>query len=82
MSKEKIKEQTKQIMATVFKIDVAEIPDDISTETHEVWESVRHINLILALEEKFGIRFGGEELMEVLSLQEIVNSIEKKSAAA
>ena len=74
-----MKEEIKKIMARVFDMDQADIPDDMSIETHEVWESFRHINLILALEEAYSVRFAGDEVMEVVSLPKIIESLEKKS---
>lgn len=52
----------KQIMSTVFDVPIEDITEDASTDTIENWDSLRHLNLILALEEEFAITIPDEEV--------------------
>ena len=52
----------KQVMSAVFEIPVESIADDASSDNIENWDSLRHLNLILALEEEFGISIPDEEV--------------------
>ena len=56
--------QTKiyQLMSNVFEIPVGEISEDSSLDSIESWDSIRHLNLILAIEEEFGITIPDEEV--------------------
>ena len=45
------------------------------------WDSLKHIELILMLEERFGVQFSEEEIAALRSSGEIVSSIEAKGAA-
>jgi acyl carrier protein len=52
----------KQVMSAVFEISLESITDDASSDNIENWDSLRHLNLILALEEEFGISIPDEEV--------------------
>ncbi|MDD5198753.1 MAG: acyl carrier protein [Terrimicrobiaceae bacterium] len=71
----------KRVMASVFGIEESQIGDDSSSETIEEWDSLRQMNLILALEEEFGIRFSDEETLETLSLRQFIDVIGSKTTA-
>lgn len=50
-------------------------------ESEAKWDSLKHVELILMLEESFSIRFDESEMAELRSSDEIVRAIEKKCAA-
>ena len=52
----------KQVMSAIFEIPVEIISDDASSDNIENWDSLRHLNLILALEEEFGVSIPDEEV--------------------
>ena len=43
------------------------------------WDSLKHVQLILMLEEHFGVQFSEEEMGALRSSNEIVQAIEEKS---
>lgn len=45
------------------------------------WDSLKHVQLVLMLEEEFGVQFSEREMAELHNSDEIVNAIEKKNAA-
>jgi acyl carrier protein len=61
-------ERIKQVMAAILEIEISSIEDDSSIETLEAWDSVSHMNLVLAMEQEFGIEFSDDQMMEVLSV--------------
>jgi acyl carrier protein len=46
--------------------------EEASPQTIEAWDSLQHLNLILALEERFGIQFAVDEITSVDSYASIV----------
>ncbi len=52
----------KQVMSAVFEVPFESIADDASSDIIENWDSLRHLNLILALEEEFGVSIPDEEV--------------------
>lgn len=57
----------KQVLADVFDVDVASINDESSVDTVEKWDSLHHLNLVLALEEQFGVSLSEEQIVEMLN---------------
>ena len=43
-------DRLKQVLSDVFKIEASSIDDDSSVDTVEKWDSLRHLNLVLAIE--------------------------------
>jgi acyl carrier protein len=52
----------KQVMSLVFEVPLESIADDASSDNIENWDSLRHLNLILALEDEFGVSIPDEEV--------------------
>jgi len=57
----------KQVLADVFGVDVKTINDESSVDTVAEWDSLRHLNLVLALEQRFNIVLSGEQTVQILS---------------
>jgi acyl carrier protein len=66
----------KNIMAQVFQIEAASIVADTSPESVERWDSLKHMQLVMALEDEFGIEFPDEVIPELLSYVKIVDQVE------
>ena len=70
----------KELMATVFEIDEYLIDENSSTQTIDHWDSLRHMNLIVALEEEFNVRFEDEEISELINYSLIWGPYQLKDA--
>jgi len=67
-------------MSAVFEIPVESIADDASSDNIENWDSLRHLNLILALEEEFGVSIPDEEVGNLINyklIKLIINGLLK-----
>ncbi len=58
-----------RIVSEVFGVPIEEVNDDGSPDTIETWDSLSHLNLVLSLEEEFGVSLSPEDVMEMLSVQ-------------
>jgi acyl carrier protein len=56
----------------------AKVNADSSPSTVESWDSVRHLNLILALEEEYGFQFLPEEMDAAKSIGTIARLVTAK----
>jgi acyl carrier protein len=56
-------------MAAVFGIAESDITEDASPDTIEAWDSLRHMSLVLALEEEFGVEFTDDQTVEMLNIK-------------
>jgi acyl carrier protein len=57
----------KDVLAEILEVDPSEIHEDSSMDTIESWESIRHMNLILAIEEEFGVAIPDDEAANLTS---------------
>lgn len=66
------------IFRMVFDDDDVEI--NLQTTANEVdgWDSLSHVNLIVAVENYFGIRFTQKELLTFKNVGDLLGSIENK----
>ena len=59
----------RQLMADVFGVEVDQIDEDASIDTIDSWDSLKHLNLVLALEERFAVSFTEQETVEILNYE-------------
>jgi acyl carrier protein len=71
----------KQVMASVLEIDASEINDESSMDSIGAWDSLHQMNLVLALEESFGVSFPDEDAANATSFKLIVLVLEEQLAA-
>ena len=60
------------VISVVLNVDIGSIGPDSSRDTIESWDSLRHLNLILALEEEFGVTLPDEDGANATSYQLLV----------
>ena len=65
--KNKSEDRIKNIMSAVFEIPEEQIKDNSSPDTIESWDSLKHMNLIIALEEEFEVEFTDNEIYEMMN---------------
>jgi len=63
--------QLQKVVARVFKINAGTLHPESGPDTIPAWDSAGHINLILALEQEFGVQFGEDEVVEMISCEAI-----------
>jgi acyl carrier protein len=71
-------QKIKSIMSTILKISEDEIHAESSPDNIKTWDSLQHMNLILGLEQSFGITFDDEEIIQLLSYEIILAIINEK----
>ena len=65
-------------MAVILEVNASEIPDNATPGVVEKWDSLGHMNLIVAVEEEFVINFSDGELIQLISLDLIVAIVSDK----
>lgn len=60
-------QKLKEVLSRIFNVSVDLIADDASPDTIENWDSLRHMSLVLALEEEFDVEFTDDQVVEILS---------------
>ncbi len=62
-------------MAQIFNIDIDTITGESSPESVERWDSLKHMQLILAIEDEFDITFSDDDIPNLLSTRAIEDSV-------
>jgi acyl carrier protein len=57
----------KKILADVFKVELTLINEESSVDNIDRWDSLNHLNLVLALELEFNVSFTEEQTVEILN---------------
>jgi len=57
----------KKVMSAVFEIPNIEISEESTMDTIEPWDSLKHMNLVIALEDEFQITIPDEEVGNLVS---------------
>jgi acyl carrier protein len=71
-------EQVRTAAADVLQVAPEKITDASTPEQIESWDSVQHLNLILALETHFKVEFEPEEIEQMNSIGKIASVLEAK----
>jgi acyl carrier protein len=78
MNKEVIIEKINSFLIDEFEVDVEDIlPEANLKETLEL-DSLDFVDLVVAIEAKFGVKLVGEDFINIVTLQDFYNLIERK----
>lgn len=79
MERKVIFEKLNAIFEDVLDLDeTPNLTDETSANDIEEWDSLSHIQLIVAIEKSFKIKFTSLEIMKWANVGEMVNSMEEK----
>ncbi len=67
-------------MATIFQVRPEEIPDRAAMEELPQWDSLRHLELMLALELEFGLSIPLDQMLELITLDAIDEYVQQQAA--
>jgi len=72
------KEILNGVFQQVFEDDAIQISDNTTADDIDGWDSLSHVNLILAVETTFKIRFSQKELLTFKNVGDLLRSVEAK----
>jgi acyl carrier protein len=67
-----------KILAAILELDEERINEEISSENVDSWDSFKQMNIIIAVEEEFGIQFDEEESILSDSYASLLKIIHEK----
>lgn len=73
-----VKNRLENVFRDVFDKDDLKIFDSMTANDIEEWDSLMHINLIIAIEKEFSVKFTVTELTQLRSVKDTIMLIEKK----
>lgn len=74
-------DQVVEVAADVFSLPRARLGAGSSPETIDSWDSVQHLNLVLALESRFGISLAPEDIERMKTLGAVSEVVGSKIGA-
>jgi len=75
-------DQIRTMASDLFGVPVDQISAASSAQTLDNWDSIQHLNLVLAVEEKFGLQLSPEEIEQMKSVGDTAKLVESKLQAA
>ena len=76
-----IEQRVRQVAADIFNLPLDQITPQSNPQTIETWDSVQHLNLVLALEGELGVQIAPEEIERMQSIGAVIELMEEKSKA-
>ena len=78
MERTQILEQITQLFKDTLDMDAITLQENSTAAETEEWDSLSHIQLVVAIEKFFKIRFAAAEIQRWQNVGEMVNSIQQK----
>jgi acyl carrier protein len=73
-----IQETVKGILARELGIDAATVGDETTVDNSALWDSVKHVDIVFAIQDAFGLQFHPREIDEMYSYREIVDTLVRR----
>ena len=73
-----MEDRLRKLLAVLLGVDEQQIDENASTETIEGWDSLKQMNIVVALEEEFDIQFSEEESILSDSYKSLVDLLRSK----
>ena len=74
----KMCEKLYTVISRILGVSVKILNEESSQDTVEYWDSFKHMNLILAIEEEFKLTFSDLEIMSIKRIKDISNLLQEK----
>lgn len=71
-----MKEKVKKIVSSVLKMQ--NVTDETAQRDCDKWDSLKHLYLIVELEDSFGVSFEPEEIAEMKDIKSIYEIVARK----
>ncbi len=73
-----ISEKLKEVITKELELKEFDFKEETTAAEVPGWDSLNHINIVLAIEKEYNIRFKGMEILKVANLGELQKLIDSK----
>lgn len=70
------------LVAEVLQVPAAMITDELAMQNVDAWDSLKHMELIVSIEERFGFQLTFEEIVTMQSVGSIKRVLKERGAAS
>ena len=79
MSSAEVEARLLDVLASILNVPRQTIGHDASRATLDEWDSLKHMHVILALEDDFKVEFSDREISELASASDLIRAIAAKT---
>ena len=72
-----MEQKINDILIDVLKVQKENTSEDLTMDDVNNWDSLTHMNLIVAIEDEFGIEMSGDDIAEMISFNSIKKTVAK-----
>ncbi len=72
-----MKDKVFQIVSRIMGVPIEQISEYSAPDVVQEWDSLKHMSLLLSLEEEFDVRFADDELIEMMGVGQILAVLQK-----
>ncbi|OCF96748.1 hypothetical protein A9G08_10255 [Gilliamella sp. wkB195] len=69
----KMEEKVIEIVSKITKINVNDLSNN--KDSDKLWDSISHVEIVLMLENEFGVSFDENDIAQMITLNEILNCL-------
>ena len=69
-------------MATVLQLPATRITDDLAMKDVEAWDSLKHMELIVSVENTYGIELSFDEIVAMQTVSEIKRVLRQRGVSS
>lgn len=78
----KARESLEELFARVLRVPIAVIEDSTTPKSLLAWNSLRHIEIVVAVENNYGVVFSTAEILALQSVKGFRETLSKKGVTA
>ena len=66
------------LMADLLRMDADKVSDELTMQDSDVWDSLKHMELIVSIEDEFDVELSADDIVNMLSVKAIRDILQKK----
>jgi acyl carrier protein len=78
MERNEILERVQEVFRDELELDDLVLTDETTADDVEEWDSLTHVQIVVALEKAFALKFTSREILSWDNVGDLVDCIEKK----
>ena len=71
-----------QVLSSILNVDRRSLTPQSSRDSLEEWDSMKHMYVVLALEEEFSVEFSDDEIANLVSVSDLMQAMTRKTGVA
>lgn len=76
-----MRERIRHLIAATFGLPAGEVPEDASPEALPAWDSLHHLELMMAIEMEFDVQISSEAMADLISVGAIEDYLREQGVS-